>query len=554
MNLRLLFEYRSGRVIAVFRAVLAVVFLFALVVEPAAASPKLRVSEMLLAGYVGISLLLIVLAWRSWWYDQQLALPMLVLDVVVFLVTVYLTESLDADFGSPFLALFALAVLSATLRWDWRVAARTGVVVTVLFVIAGFGMIFADQPLDLFRFGRRTFYMVALLLVLVWFGLQRRDPHVPMLDVSSEGPTADVRLWVALEYAMAQVGAPRGLIAWADAEEPWIELRRIDAAGRSADRSGPEFLDELEETGREARLFDIGRRRKLVRTDDSPPRALPLTSPVPFAQAAGINEGLSLPFRAASGQGLVLLGGIAGPGPDYVTLGTVVAREIGNAFDRETVARFERETLVARTRSALARDLHDSVAQSLAGACFRLEALRLGLHDGHVADCAAAATDIAIVRDALRREQGHVRSLIDGLRNPAQPLQQRNLEADLAAALADAGAHWGVTAGLATTAPTQVPGWLSHEIQQLVREAVANAARHGLASKVTVRLAPAAGRIAIGIVDDGRGFDVASRANRPWSISERVVALGGELTVDSGTSGTHLAITLPGGPDAGVNA
>lgn len=554
MNLRLLFEYRSGRVIAVFRAVLALLFLVALLLEPADEFIKISAGRTVVVGYVVVSLLLIVLAWRSWWYDQALALPMLVLDVVLFLATVYLTESLDTDFGSPFLALFALAVLSATLRWDWRAAARTGVIVTLLFAIVGAAMIFAHQPLDMLRFSRRTFYMVALLLVLIWFGLQRRDPHVPMLDVASEGSAVDGRLWVALEYAMAQIGAPRGFIVWVDSEEPWIELRRIDQSGRNAERHGPEALAEIESASAEARLFDIVRHRKLVRQQDGLPRVLPLASPVPFARAAGIDEGLSLPLRTASGQGLLVLGGIEGPGPDYVTLGSVVAREIGNAFDREAVARFEREALVARTRSALARDLHDSVAQSLAGACFRLEALRRGLHDGHVVDCETATAEIATVRDALRREQGHVRLLIDGLRNPAQPPEQRELESDLAAALTDAGAHWGVSTALVATMKTNIPGWLSHEIQQLVREAVANAARHGLARQVTVRLARAGGWIAIDIVDDGCGFDVASRANRPWSISERVVALGGELTVDSGTSGTHLAIAVPGGPDAGANA
>lgn len=546
MNLRLSFEHRSGRVIAVFRAVLAVVFLLALLIEPAESSSRLRLGEIVLGGYVGVSVLLIALAWRSWWYDQLLALPMLVLDIGVFLVSVHLTESLDSDFGSPFLALFALAVLSATLRWDWRMAVRTGIIVIVLFVLVGFAMVATDQPFDALRFGRRTFYMVALLLVLVWFGLQRRDPGVPLLDLPPDEPGGDAGLWRALEYALAETGATCGIIVWADAEEPWIELRAQAPAGRVAERHGPEMLVELEPGSRTARLFDLPRRRKLVRLASGWPSAQPLVDPVPFARAQGIETGLSLPFRTASGQGLLVLGGIVGTGPDYVTLGGVIAREIGHAFDRQAVARFEREALVARTRSALARDLHDSVAQSLAGACFRLEALRRGLQDGGAAHGAAIADEIATVRDALRREQAHVRSLIDGLRVPAQPLQQRDLAADLGGALADAGAHWGIGARLEAPADIQASGWLSHEIQQLLREAVANAARHGLAGRVTVGLAREGGQIVIDIHDDGGGFAVAGRQNRPWSISERVAALGGSLTVDSGTSGTHLAIVLPG--------
>lgn len=553
MNLRALFEYRSGRVIAVFRAVLAVVFLLALAMEPAARSGNIPLGEQLLTGYVGVSFFLIWLAWRSWWYDHQLALPVLVLDVGVFIVAVYLTESLDSDFGSPFLALFTLVVLSATLRWNWRAAARVGVIVILLFVTAGFAIMLMHLPLDQLRMARRTFYMSALLLVLVWFGLQRREPQVPMLTIAAENMPAGDELWVALEYAMAQLGAPVGLIAWADSEEPWIDWRLIDAVGRGAHRSGPEVALELGVPGN-ARLFDLERRRKLVRQPKGFVQLTTLTNPVPFTAEAGIREGLALPFRAVTGQGLLVLGGIVGLGPDYLELGDAVAREIGIAFNRTIVERYEREALVTRTRNALARDLHDSVAQSLAGACFRLEALRRDIHDGERADFEGAAAEIATVRDALRQEQGHVRMLIDGLRNPAPALQQCDLEADLANVLADAGAHWGVTARLAATTRCEVPRWLSYEIQQLVREAVANAARHGLAREVLVNLGRENGNITLGVSDDGGGFVVARRASRPWSISERVAALGGQLTVDSGTDGTHLAIVLPGRPEVGVNA
>lgn len=572
MNLHALFEYRSGRVIAVFRAVLALVFLGAVLIEPMQRTSNLQAGKLLLGTYLLLSLALIGLAWRSWWHDQRLATAMLVIDVGVFLGAVYLTESSNSDFGSPFLALFALIVLSATLRWDWRVAARTGVIVTLLFVAAGFAMTAAQLPLDVFRFGRRAFYMAALLLVLVWFGIQRREPHVPPLALPDEGADdrapdgrdlferdSDAALWAALDYAMGLLGAPHGVLAWSDAEEPWIELRSIGPAGRSSRRVGPEALDGWESAAREVRVFDLARRRKLVRDGDRRTRPLAQTTPVPLGPEHGINEGLSLAFHAISGDGILVLGGINGLGPDYVTLGHVIASEIGRAFDRQSVIRFEREALVARTRSAIARDLHDSVAQSLAGACFRLEALRRAIHatlagDGAGDGRGGADDEIVSVRDALRREQGHVRNLIESLRTPVQPPQRRDLHADLTVTLADAGTHWGIAAELASPAPADVPGWLSHEIQQLVREAVANAARHGHAARVQVDLAVDPRRVALTITDDGTGFDAAAQATRPWSISERVATLGGDLTVDSGTTGTRLAIAVPTGPVAGASA
>ncbi len=553
MNLQTLFEYRSGRVIAVFRVVLALVFIGALVIEPNSYSRNLTISEYMLSGYLALGAVMIVVAWRSWWFDQRLALPMLAVDVVVFLVAVYLTESSRADFSSPFLAMFALIVLSATLRWDWRAAARTGVVATVLFVAVGAGMSLLDLPFDVFRFGRRMFYMLALLLVLVWFGIQRREPRVPPLAVPADAGAGDAALWAALDYAMELVGAGRGIVIWSPAEEPWIELRLRIGAERTMHRVGPDQVEAWDAARREVRLFDRDRRRKLIHDGDGQPRGLALISPLPFLDDLGIAEGLSLPIRAASGEGLVLLGGIAGLGPDFLTLGKVVAREIGAVLDREAVAELERSALVTRTRSAVARDLHDSVAQSLAGACFRLEALRRGIEGGTIGDAASVRADIASVRDALRREQGHVRSLIETLRQPAQE-PQRDLAADLAATLADASAHWGVAAQLTAAGSASVPGWLSHEVQQLVREAVANAARHGAAREITVALAAYPGEIALDVVDDGSGFDADERSQRPWSISERVAALEGVLTVASGPGGTRLAITLPNRLPAGASA
>ena len=127
----------------------------------------------------------------------------------------------------------------------------------------------------------------------------------------------------------------------------------------------------------------------------------------------------------------------------------------------------------------------------------------------------------------------------------AQAAQRRDLRSDLDVTLADAGTHWGIAAQLAAPGRVDVPGWLSHEVQQLVREAVANAARHGAAREVTVTLASASVGLDLTVADDGCGFDAAARAQWPRSISERVAALDGVLSVESGRGGTRLAITLP---------
>ena len=545
MDIQALFENRSGRVIAVFRAMLAGVFFVAFLVEPIPHSPNLILCRALLGAYLAVSLAMVAVAWRSWWYDHLLARAMLALDVLVFLVAVFATEGLDADFTSPFLAMFALAILSAAFRWDWRSAARTGLIVTSLYVVCGALVQQLGLPLDTLRFARRTFYMLALMFVLVWFGIQRREARVASLVAPLDNTDVKSLLSRVAGYAAAAAGASHAAVAWRPDEEPWVHLHLDGPDLHLSERTGPGSITDWD--GREPgiHLFDLSKGRKLVLDHAGRPRAVLLRGALSLAERSGLAEGLAIPFAGASGAGQIVLGGIAGMCADHLILAKAMAREVAGALDRLALARLERETLVTRTRGSIARDLHDSVAQSLAGACFRLEALRRSVHEGPVLDAPAAEQEIVTVRDALRREQGHIRSLIDSLRLREPPPELRDLSQDINAALGDAGAHWGLDTALDAPGSMPVPGWVSHELQQLVREAVANAARHGQAGRVALRMALAEGRLALHILDDGTGFDAAANSADPWSIGERVAALGGELFVESGAAGTRLAIALP---------
>jgi len=59
-----------------------------------------------------------------------------------------------------------------------------------------------------------------------------------------------------------------------------------------------------------------------------------------------------------------------------------LSREVGLALDREEMAVLAQAMAMAGVRNALARDLHDSVAQLLAGTLFRLKALRRWVRAG----------------------------------------------------------------------------------------------------------------------------------------------------------------------------
>ena len=501
---------------------LATVFFLALWVDPTQPVRSSTQGLLLLLTYMVLSAGLMIVAWRNWWWDHRLAWPVHVIDIASFLAAVYFTETTDDDFTSPFLAFFAFLMLSATIRWDWRITALTGVAASGLYLLVGLAMGSFGIELDMFRFGRRVTYMVVLSLVLIWFGLQRREQSIERF-VEPPGSADDKLppLLDALRYAMAQVDAQQGAIAWADDEEPYVEIRAISLDCASG-RLSPEALSPDTPFAAQVQLFDLPRKR-ILRTGGW--RCVTARRAVedPFADHCRLDQGLALPFAAVTGRGEILLTGIRGVGADHVEIGGLIAREIGAGFDRQATLALVRESAVTRMRDAVARDLHDTIAQSLAGVSLRLEGLRRWIRDGGDPD-----NEIQAIKAALRTEQNQVRGMIARLRRGASVLPDATAAHSVGPLLHDLSDYWGIVAQIDEDARgIVIPGWLAHELRQVLREAVANAVRHGGAGRVAIALAEENGMLQLTVADDGTGFPADSVIIHPRSISERVAALGG---------------------------
>ena len=151
-----------------------------------------------------------------------------------------------------------------------------------------------------------------------------------------------------------------------------------------------------------------------------------------------------------------------------------------------------------------------------------------------------------VVLARLVDEQGQVRGMIDRLRLGDDVLPDSSAKRSIAPLLRDLAGYWGISAGLdETSANVNIPGWLRHELRQLLREAVANAVRHGSATTLTIVIAEEAGMLDLTIADNGTGFPEAGPNLRPRSISERIAGLGGTLTIDSTEKGASLRFGVP---------
>ena len=232
---------------------------------------------------------------------------------------------------------------------------------------------------------------------------------------------------------------------------------------------------------------------------------------------------------------------------DQRMLGAVVlAMDITRIRWAEKVLReMNVRTLAAREeeRRRLARDLHDSLAQSLA-------AIHMSLHVVAERQILDAEGD-----DILKATATHCRELVQEVRHICYNLYPPALDAlGLAAAIEralDGGAT--VTAEcLFCCSPVVRNSSFGREIEislfRVMQESVSNALRHGKADQIMVDLEYTDGALILSVTDDGCGFDPHDISRHGLGMStmqHRIEGVEGEFTVESEPGMTRLRASVP---------
>jgi two-component system NarL family sensor kinase len=199
----------------------------------------------------------------------------------------------------------------------------------------------------------------------------------------------------------------------------------------------------------------------------------------------------------------------------------------------------------AEERNRLAREIHDTLAQGLAGIALRLDAADAMLEGndsrGKVRPLLREALDIT--RTTLEEAR---RSVLD-LR-PA-PLEGRTLAEALAELAAGSTQSDGPVVVFETIGvPDSLPGRVETGLYRIAQEAVGNALRHAGATTITVQLAADSGRLVLRVQDDGRGLagELTDGHFGLTGMNERARLLGGALSVESETGhGTRVEVSVP---------
>ncbi|GGE92446.1 sensor histidine kinase [Mycetocola zhadangensis] len=219
---------------------------------------------------------------------------------------------------------------------------------------------------------------------------------------------------------------------------------------------------------------------------------------------------------------------------------------------RGELAAAERSAGMLAERERLAREIHDTVAQSLSSiqlllhAAERLDAERPGLEQLRLARETAA--------DSLVDTRRIIRELTPpALDDRTLPAALNRLAVSTEQTLRAGGAPTAVNF-LVEGTPVPLPMTADATLLRIAQGAIANVARHAKATRADVTLTYQSDSVTLDVVDDGIGFvpeEAAISAAAAGSfgltaIRQRVDALGGVLTIESGNGeGTALAVTLP---------
>jgi signal transduction histidine kinase len=531
------FKYQSGRVIAFGRVMLALLFLLSIWLDQSQPAQAPEQTYALLLFYVLFALALAALTWRNWWLDARLAAPAHIIDMAVFTGIVFSTNG----YTSPFFLFFILPLLAAAIRWGWRETLLTAAALIILYLTAGL-LVAGSQTFELQRFIVRSGHLLILSAVLIWFGIHQQLTRlffgVDELDRRlgrDEGPLVQ-----ALAFAMDAAHAGSGTLLLRSADEQrFAGVRLTGNRPRPLKADGPLMHEAIPVV-----LFDARKNRSLSRRRDGWYCFLPASKLIDVGalRDLGATEGLACEVRAGTHEGWLVLWDLPDLSVDFLELGVELGRAAGAVLDHEALVSAIEEGAAARTRLSLARDVHDSVVQFLAGAAFRVEAIMRGTQPSGEVE-----SDLKELKRLLIEEQGEIRAFVSALRRDRE-LELAEAVEELKTLARRLGQQWSVDCRVeASNDDASIPIRLQLDLQQLLREAVANAVRHGGADRIEVDVGVDQDQLRMAVKDNGSGFLPANGESpvQPWSLKERVDRAHGSLSLFSEPGCTNLVITLP---------
>jgi len=239
--------------------------------------------------------------------------------------------------------------------------------------------------------------------------------------------------------------------------------------------------------------------------------------------------------------------------PDQLDLLAAIGQQVGVATENARLYEQAEQSAAMVERTRLARDLHDSVTQSLYSVMLYAEAAARTLTAG---DQVAAADHLRELRDTAQEALREMRLLIFELR--PSTLEKSGLVGALQARLESVEMRGGIRTEFQVEGrrgAEQLPLAVQDELYHIAQEALNNSLKHARAQRVSVRLDFRDDVTVLEVADDGVGFEPVAGLEGGGlgldGMEERTQKIGGMLLIDSAPGrGTLVKVEVPrGGSD-----
>jgi signal transduction histidine kinase len=479
-----------------------------------------------------------------------------VVDIVFFSINMLV---LDGSAAPRYLT-FLFPLLAACLLFSWKAGLLTSLTLTSVYIAASFVVLEQGGWPALLseHFVYRSTGYIVLSALAIWFRAREEKVESEIAALSAwphefgdRVPTREL-----LDRAARSMHASRVILLWEERDEPWLEVAwNFGGEFRWVREAPTRFETVVHEDLADVSFIARDASNEHARVVVHRGRTIEEWSGCPLNEDLrrefNISAVLGLQLTGTTFNGWLLLLDRRDYTPDDLMYGELVARLLVTRLDQYYLLHRAQQFAAGSERLRLSRDLHDGVLQSLTGASLQIEALRSQIFS----DPAAASERLDEVQTIISADQRELRSFIRQLR-PASP---RDVEFSLAERLVQLTERfekqWGLKVELDLHGFTQIVSQaLKQEIYSLVSEAVANAAKHASARKVLVTLENAGHYVKVRVRDDGTGFPFVGRYDLatlnelkrgPVTLKERIAYLGGDLQIDSSTSGSTIDVTIP---------
>ena len=209
----------------------------------------------------------------------------------------------------------------------------------------------------------------------------------------------------------------------------------------------------------------------------------------------------------------------------------------------EALRKSEMEKAVAGERNRLARELHDSVTQSLYSLTLLAAAGQRMIQAEDLQQIAGNQTRLGEIAQQALQE---MRLLVYELRPLA--LESEGLIGALEQRLETVERRAGIQARVLVEGEVELTPDLEEELYRVAQEALNNALKHAGATQVVLSVRATEESVVLEVADDGQGFDPAEIHDAGGlgliGMQERADKIGGQLTIHSAPGeGTRVCVT-----------